>query len=218
MKKEYFLAIYLKDLFFSDKNELLSNIKNEFPEFDGTNIALPIPDDVDRDIPRVILKSEDESMECNISFTRIIFRWPVEENKNAIDVVDYFLSGLNNIFKDKYLTSRLGFATIISEEFTDQDLPKILAAETSSLIEYSVAVVYEDKLNNDQISITKRFDYLLGRNAKDNKTLDSRSDIGTDIKVSIDKKIGELSVIIGELITLGKESVITEVRNGKSPS
>ena len=218
MEKEYRLGIFFKDFYITNINKLLDDLIDNFPMYDGSTTTLPIPDDVqNRDIPRIILKSQDSQLECQISFSKVVFVWrSKEESLDIHSLIDDYIVKLQNTLLGEYKVVRLGFATVNFEMFKNQSIPRILSAGTSNLVEYSTVVVYKGALK-DSTPVNKRFDFIKGNSPEGKKVLVSQSDIGTLEATELDKNLSEINIIVREMSALGDESVINEVKNGKSP-
>ncbi|MDP2671651.1 MAG: hypothetical protein Q8P13_04320 [bacterium] len=73
---KYEVALFPKDFYISDLNILLEEIRDGVDVFsDGNNIILPIPSTAPREIPRLLLRSKDNSVACNLSFDKINIQW-----------------------------------------------------------------------------------------------------------------------------------------------
>ena len=73
---KYEVALFPKDFSTSDFNSLLEEIKKSLVMFaDGFNTVIPVPLDAPREIPRILLRSKDNVIACNISLEKVNISW-----------------------------------------------------------------------------------------------------------------------------------------------
>lgn len=112
-------ALFIKSLDIRGVNK--TKIPTEINEttdslFDGETAILPLPPDAPPEIPRIILKSEDEIYTCNIAQNRVDFFFNEKEAvlKSLEDIIDVYLDHekkINSYFKEQQNISinRIGF-------------------------------------------------------------------------------------------------------------
>lgn len=97
-------------------NRIISTLVEEYSDkFDGDPVVLQIPHDAPREIPRMILKSKDESLKAQFSSTRLDIFWTRNYLRNSICDIDGFLGYCNKIFSSyrKLTTTRFGRLALI---------------------------------------------------------------------------------------------------------
>jgi hypothetical protein len=73
---KYEVALFPKDFYISDLDILLEELKEEVDIFsEGNTVKIPIPTDAPRDIPRLILRSKNNSIVCNFGFDKVNIVW-----------------------------------------------------------------------------------------------------------------------------------------------
>lgn len=72
---KYQIAIFPNNFFSENLIGITEKINNKISIFNGTNSVLPVPPNAPRDIPRILLRSEDNSIRCDISFDKINLVW-----------------------------------------------------------------------------------------------------------------------------------------------
>jgi len=76
-------AIFITNLDFSNKIGFISQLNQETDNlFDGDPIILPIPNDAPPEVPRIILKSQDDSYTLNLCQNRVDLFYNERDLKN----------------------------------------------------------------------------------------------------------------------------------------
>ncbi len=71
----YEIVLFPKDFYTTSFNSLLTEITESIQEFDGINIVIPTPSDAPREIPRILLRSKNNILTCNLSMDRVNIAW-----------------------------------------------------------------------------------------------------------------------------------------------
>lgn len=124
---KYEVALFPKDFYSSDFNELLEEIKVGISDFDGTNIVIPVPKDAPREIFRLILKSKDNGIECSISLEKISISWRNLDEKNefnkTLDEIKSLVERLATIILNHTSTKKMARIGYIKEFFYVSEKP-----------------------------------------------------------------------------------------------
>lgn len=154
---KYEVALFPQNFIVEDLNSFLEEIKKELTIFsDGNNIILPLPKNAPSDIPRILLKSKDNSVACNLGFEKINISWfnlaesykfPVQVNK--IKEIVETLSDI--IFRHTAPDSKMKRVGYIKEIFfiTENPTKEIEnKVDTKKLRNFLFRLTYDFKLKN----------------------------------------------------------------------
>jgi hypothetical protein len=127
---KYEVALFPNDFVHSDFNALLEEIKKSLPEFDGLNIVVPVPSNAPKEMPRLILKSKNGILACNVSLEKTSIAWlnkkQTRKFKRPISEIQSTIIKLSDILlhhTPTYKMKRVGF---IKEFVLETDEPVIL--------------------------------------------------------------------------------------------
>ncbi len=124
---KYEVALFPKDFYIGDLSLLFDEAK-KIPIFaDGTNITIPLPPDAPREIPRVLLKSKDDSVVCNIGFDKANIFWINKKDsftfkKNLPEILES-VKKLSDIILSHTPTHKFKRIGYIKEYYYESDTP-----------------------------------------------------------------------------------------------
>lgn len=125
------LTIYTPELLFNP-NKILGNLMSKFFDiFDGNTTVLPVPKDVPKDIPRLILTSSDERIRLDISEARVNLVRYRDENDTLIDK-DNFWSLCSEVYNE-YMAStsaKVNRIAFVSIKFLEDGSPGLTLAQS----------------------------------------------------------------------------------------
>jgi len=207
------IVLFLSDFHLTDKvsftKELLGFTKDIF---DGEPLILPTPDDVPKDIPRIILKSTDSSYYANISLDRLDFNFRVINENVDLEfekTIDGYLNDIEKIYNfllnyEHTRISRIGFVarffikieegapTFIKNKFLKEGLfPSARSIDISENERINLASCQLNRLTNIK-SLRKREE-------EDFKGLLTEIDINTIKEKDYDFKIESLKKLLIEI-------------------
>ena len=190
---------------------MLEEIKQNVKVFnDGINTIIPVPNDAPRDIPRILLRSKDSSIGCNISFNKInifwlntkektIFKIPIIDIQNLTEKLSSIILPLTPIKKVK----RVGY---INEFFYESENPvrliegkTIYKRVTKKLKDFAFRFTYKLELKihlncNKVITINSRGK----KQTEEKKVIMLMDDINTSQRDDVNWGIQEIKNFIKE--------------------
>lgn len=190
-------VIFVSSLDFTDKLDIAQNLKKiKSINIGGEPAVIPLPNDAPLEIPRIMLKSIDQSYSINASPSRIdvIFK-NKKYDKDGIPTIsakDISLNLINStkeiaeILKNKYhaIINRVALITriLIKMDSSSKDyLKKAFLAKLSEIpYEINMAFLYRQDLGVYKVNKWKRFETLRSlKNIKDDTALSFAIDINT---------------------------------------
>lgn len=174
--------------------------------FDGDPIILPLPADAPAEIPRIILKSKDQSYSLNVAQTRLDFQYNEQVIKDGLptkEIMELKTSFLNHtsslvdVFMNKVGAKvvRLGFIATFQtkpSENTNEFIGKkylVKSYATGDLYNVALAILKRISLNKELVNIWFRLNsYRKEGDSLDNKVLTIQLDINTlsDVVLNLD--------------------------------
>ena len=125
------LTIYTPELLFNP-NKILGNLMSKFSDiFDGNTTVLPVPRDVPKDVPRLILVSSDERIRLDISEARANFVRYRDESDTLIDK-DAFWKLCSDVYKEymESTSARVNRIAFVSVKFLNDGSPGLTLAQS----------------------------------------------------------------------------------------
>lgn len=132
---KYEVALFPKDFFASDLNLLLQELKKIDVFTDGVNTLIPIPNNAPREIPRLLLRSKDTTIGCNISFEKINIFWLNTKEKvsftKSTSELNSIVDKISSILLSHTPTKKVRRVGFIKEYYYETEEPvKIISGKT----------------------------------------------------------------------------------------
>ena len=116
-------VFFVKDYYFEDSLDLANKIRSEISDFDGPPLVLPVDNNAPPDIPRIILKNKNGSMQLQVSFERIslIVRG---DSEDSLNISAKLMDMLSKVFIEKlqWTINRIGRIAIVRVKLDDSSL------------------------------------------------------------------------------------------------
>jgi len=116
--------IFTPDLSFQQQKILRNSLEKWGETFDDTPISIPIPLEIEKQIPRIILNSSDKNLKIEFSPARVNLSWIYAKEGDYYSIKDFYnfsqeiLCNYNNLIK-----GRIGRIAAIIKRFLKLDNP-----------------------------------------------------------------------------------------------
>ncbi len=131
---KYEVALFPRDFYASDLNTLLLELKTINAFKNGVNTLIPIPPDVPREIPRLILRSKDQSIGCNISFDKANLFWLNTKEKDdysqTIDTIKKLTNQVGSVLMKHTPTKKVWRVGFIKEYYLESEATALIKGKT----------------------------------------------------------------------------------------
>lgn len=120
------MFIYTPELLFN-KNGILALMIEKYPDvFDGDTVSIPIPDDAPEEIPRIILRSKDDTTRCEIAKSRFSISCGPADDLYIDTQIESFLDFCHKIIETyvTYTKATIGRLAIVISKYIDQADPQ----------------------------------------------------------------------------------------------
>ena len=131
---KYEIVLFPKDFYVSDISSLLEESKKIDIFSDGANSIIPLPPNAPREIPRILLRSKDSSIQCNIGFDKVNIVWVNSKEsegfkKSLADILNLTVELSEVLFPHipTHTVKRIGY---IQEFFAAYEKPLDIISET----------------------------------------------------------------------------------------
>lgn len=123
-------SIFTPTLLFS-ANKILANLASKFSNiFDGTPVALPLPQEAPKEIPRLILSSSEGKLKLEIAASRVnLFRFRKEDDTVILE--NDFLKTCIDVFNEyiNFTSAKVGRLAIVAVRFLEDTNPGLTLAK-----------------------------------------------------------------------------------------
>lgn len=155
---KYEVAIFPDDFYSSNLVDITSQVEKSVPELDGIKTVLPIPSNAPRELPRILLRSKNGILNCDISFDKIDIYWlnKSENPKFVIPILKRIQIATNivtNVLKQETI-KRVGLITEFfkitdsaPQDMTSKVLHKNIIKELKN---FNINLTYKITLNTHQ--------------------------------------------------------------------
>ena len=190
------LALFSNNFNLTNMSSVANELKTKTENiFDGQEAILPLPIDAPSEIPRIILKSADNSYSCNIALSRTDFFFQdISEGKKLEEVIKDYSAKAEKIYS--YFVSeknvrigRIGFVVNFVSELSNSSKKllqdnifqdKFYFAQSDKLKNIALIFSEKDKLDKFEISRLIKIESLRKKsNPDDDKKIAIQYDINT---------------------------------------
>jgi len=150
------ISVFTPEILFA-KSKVLEKMMNEFSElFDGEVVSVPIPPDAPKEIPRMILYSDDRKLKLEIAESRInFFRYRTEDTEK-IDLNKSVNRGFKILKKYKNFTEAIfGRLAVVIVKFLRNENPASVLAQQFCKDRWTKEIF--DNPNNFEIHSHKKY-------------------------------------------------------------
>jgi hypothetical protein len=144
------LALFYSGINLNNKLQIANQIIEKNSEFDGEPLILPVPDDAPSEVPRIILKNSDESIQIIISKIRTDF-----SIKQDTDFTDF------STIADKYIKIIDNINKIINPTLTRLGLVVEILDHKENVINYISETYLKEKKENEEINLSIRDNHII---------------------------------------------------------